>query len=589
MSNIQDSIRNAMAMAQVGRIGEAISSLRSLLTTHGNDATLHHSLGLLQFQSGSLEQALFHFDKARHLDDSSSDMHSDYGTALNVSGRAEEAVDAFRRAVELNPRSFPAQLGLSSALIGISDFDGAVEAGRATTEIARERPEGWVNLSLALLRSGRGGEAIATLRESLEVMPEQPLLLCNLCSALNVQGGASPDELFRLHETLGRSLHAAYNAGFRSFNNDPNPDRTLNVAYLSNDFREGPIAGLIEPILANHDKTRFRSFCYSGTAQPDSTTHRLRLLSFLWRDVSRLGEGQIVQQMMADRIDILVDLGGHTPGSRTGVLTMRSAPVQVAWLGYPNTLGMKAVGHRIVDSVVCPDGAEARFTEKLTRLPGSYLCYAPSADAPPIEAATGNDAVTFASFAPIQRLSDPVIDTWAAILRGIPGSRLVLKNASFADDATVRRLRARFDGLGVTGDRVECRPRDGSYTVHLAAYSGIDIALDTFPGAGAATTFEALDMGVPVVTLAGDTFASRAGASILTALGMPELIANSTGDYIRIATELANNPARRGSLRTSLRAQLRNSPLCDGAAFTKKLEAAYRDMWKAWASNLLYM
>lgn len=587
MSNVQDSIRQAMSLAEVGRFGDAITSLRALLTTHGTDATLHHAIGILQFQTGSLEQALFHFDKARHLDDEKADFHSDYGTTLNLSGRTEEAVDAFRRAVELNPRSFPAQLGLSSALVGTFDFDGAVEAGRAATEAARNRPEGWVNLALAYTRSGRSAEGLATLRESLEIMPDQPLLLCHLCNLINCLPEVTPAEAFEQHTRLGRSLLSAYGGGIRSFNNNTSPDRPLNIAYMSADFREGAISGLIEPVLANHDRNNFRAFCYSCTHQPDATTQRLRSLSFLWRDVSRLAEPQICQQMIADGIDILIDLGGHTPGARIGVAAMRGAPVQAAWLGYPNTMGIKTVGHRLADRLVCPDGSESLFTEKLVRLDGCFLCYAPSTEAPPPEP-SGNEAPVFGCFNPLVRASDPAIETWAAILRGIPGSRLVLKNQSFADDATVRRIRARFDGLGVTGDRVECLPADSSRTRHLASYSGIDIALDTFPCNGVSSTLEALDMGVPVVTLTGQALAGRAATSILSSLGMNDLVAGSTGDYIRIATELAKDSARRASLRTGLRAKLRNSPLCDGAAFTRRLESACRDMWKSWASNLLY-
>ncbi len=587
MSNVQDSISQAMVMAQNGRISDAITHLRSLLTTHGNDAVLHHSIGLLQFQTGALDQALFHFDKARHLDDGRADMHSDYATALNMSGRADEAVEPFRRAVELDVRSFPAQLGLSSALIGTFDFDGAVESATVARDLSRQRPEGWVNLCLALLRSGRVTQAVSTLREALEVMPDQPLLLTNLCAALNCTSDVSPQDVFDKHQQLGRALTAAYGGGIRSFNNDPSPDRPLNVAYLSSDFREGAIASLMEPVLANHDRSRIRSFCYSSNGQPDAVTQRLRSLAFVWRDTSRASEAQIVQQMNADRIDIVVDLAGHTPGSRIGVLAMRAAPVQVAWLGYPNTTGMKSVGYHLADAVTAPDAAQSLFTEKLVRLPGCFLCFAPSASAPAIEPA-GNDTVTFGSFNPLYKVSDSTFETWAAILRGLPGSRLVLKNAFFADQAAAARIRARFDGLGVTGDRVECLPKTTSHAEHLAAYNAIDIALDTFPCNGAATTLEALDMGVPVVTLTGETFGGRIGTSILKTLGMDSFAAPTTGDYIRIATELARDKSQRASLRTGLRARLRTSPLCDGPAFTRSLEAAYREMWKGWTTNLLY-
>jgi predicted O-linked N-acetylglucosamine transferase (SPINDLY family) len=587
---VNESIQNAMMLAQRGRFDDAVSSLRAILPTHGQNAEIHHTLGLLQFQLGALEQAAFHLDKARHLEPNRADIHSNYGTALNYLSRNEEAADAFRRSVEIDSRHFPGQLGLSSSLVGTRSFDEAAEAARAATTIQPNRPEGWVNLGLALSRSGRGGEAVKVLREALELMPGQPLLLTNLCYALHFRPDTDPKEVFEQHVNLGKSLTAAYGGGIRSFQNSTNPDRPLRIGYFSTDFRDGPIAPFIAPVVASHNRQQYRPFCYSATGATDRTTARLHDLVPDWRDVSRMSEAGAAQQIINDGIDILVDLRGPTPGSRIGVLVMRAAPVQATWLGYPGTTGLRSIGYRIVDAITDPDGADALSTEKLVRVDGGSFCYQPSPDAPevsPPPSAAGG--ITFGSFNNAQKVVEPVIETWAAILRGLPGSRLILKAAAYSDEGTVQRTRAQFSGFGVSADRVEFLPHMDSPAAHLAAYSSIDIALDTFPYNGVATTCEALDMGVPVVTLKGASHAGRTAASLMSCAGIEGLTADSTESYIALATSLAGDRGKLASLRTGLRARLRNSALCDGQAFTRKLEAAYREMWRTWGNKVMYM
>ncbi len=592
VSNITDSIRNAMFLADRGGVTDAISSLRSMLPTHGQNAQLHEAIGLLQFRIGALDQAAFHFDKARHLEPTRSDMHSNYATAINMQGKPADAVEPFRKAVSLDAKSFPAQLGLSSALIGVRDFEPAIEAARAATKIASMRPEGWVNLSIALSRSGQGAEAIKVLEEAIGLMPSEILLHTNLAAALNYRPEATPQHVFEAHVNLGRVLANAYGGGIRSFNNDPNPDRPLRIAYVSADFKDHPVASFIAPVLAAHDRVNYRPYCYSTVQNPDATTERLRALAPEWRDVGRFPDQAIIQQIGADRIDILVDLGGHTAGSRIGVFAGRGAPVQATWLGYANTTGLKTIGYRIVDNTTDPDGSEALSTEKLSRIDGCFVCFQPSAVAPevaPLPSSERGQPFTFGSFNNPQKVVETVIEAWAAILRSKAGSRLLLKDAGFDDAATVERIRSRFAGLGITADRVEFMTRIESEREHLATYSRVDLALDTFPYNGTSTTCEALDMGVPVVTLRGQTHAGRVGASILKCAGLEGTTANSTEDYIRIATQFSADTDRLASLRTGLRARTRNSPLCDGPAFTRKLEAAYREMWKGWGSNLMYM
>jgi len=576
-----------MQLAQSGQIVEAISSLRSILTTHGNDATVHHSLGFLQFQTGALEQAMFHFDKARQLDSRNPDFQSDYGTALNISGHFHDATAAFRRAVALDAKSFPGQLGLSSSLYGSGEYEAAVETARIASTLAPNRAEPRLNLSLALAKSGRTAEAVQSLREALAVIPGHPMLLNQLAINLIDRPEATPQDIFQAHQQLGQTLSANFGGGIRSFNNDPSPDRPLNIGYVSSDLKEGPTASFLGPVLAAHDRGNFRTFCYSVTTNPDATTERLKSLAWNWKDVLRLSDGPLAQLIISDRIDVLIDLSGHFPGGRIGAFVSRAAPVQVSWFGYPASTGLKSIGYRLADSATDPEGAESLHTEKLIRLDNCFICFQPSAHAPDVAARTDRKAITFASFNAVRHWSEQTIETWSAILRGLPGSRLILSGDALSDEATARRFADAFSGFGLGPDRVELRPA-GSETDRLAAYGEVDIALDTFPYSGFHSVCEALDMGVPVITLTGPAHAGRTGTSILRTIGLESLAAATTGDYIRIASDLARDPARLNSMRTGQRARLRNAPLCNAPAFTRQLESAYREMWRSWGSNLLY-
>jgi predicted O-linked N-acetylglucosamine transferase (SPINDLY family) len=310
-----------------------------------------------------------------------------------------------------------------------------------------------------------------------------------------------------------------------------------------------------------------------------------------WLDCAALSDQQLADRIRADGIDLLVDLSGHTAGNRLLRFARKPAPVQLSWIGYPVATGLRQIDYWLTDQRASPPDAESVSlagddTELLYRLPGIFCCYRPPNGAPYPERAGAPDAraVTLGSFNNAAKISDSVVRLWSRLLLAQPSFRLLLKDASYADAGACGRMIARFGAHGVDQERLMLLARVPSDAGHLGLYRRVDIALDTFPYCGVTTTCEALWMGVPVVSLAGRTFVSRMGLTLLSAVGHPEWVAMREGDYIGNVLALAADPAQRGALRLGLRAQMQASPLMDEVGFTRELETAYRAMWRRWCS-----
>jgi predicted O-linked N-acetylglucosamine transferase (SPINDLY family) len=326
-------------------------------------------------------------------------------------------------------------------------------------------------------------------------------------------------------------------------------------------------------------------FCYAEVRRPDTVTAHLQGLADHWLVTVGLSDDELAERIRTDGLDILVDLAGHTADNRLRVFARKPAPVQATWLGYPNTTGLEAIDYRLVDAVTDPAGeADAWASETLVRLEGGFHCYgglkgAPEPGVPPCLAA---GTVTFGSFNNPVKISAATLDVWARLLSRLPQARLLLKGKPFSDPGTRALFLARLGKRGIAAERVELMAWLPGAAAHVEMYHQVDIALDPFPYNGTTTTCEALWMGVPVVTLRGDRHAGRVGASLLSQIGLPDLIANSVEEYVEIVVALASDPARLMDLRRSLRPRIAASPLCDERAFARKMEAAFRTMWQHW-------
>jgi len=338
------------------------------------------------------------------------------------------------------------------------------------------------------------------------------------------------------------------------------------------------------PLLERHDREQFEILCYSGVVWPDNVTERFRALAGGWRTTLGISDARLAEMIREDGVDILVDLALHTAGNRLPVFALQPAPVQVSWLGYPGGAGLPGIGYRLTDAYMDPPGkSPAGSVEEPVRLPGCWCCYQPVGNAPEITALPAFSAggVTFGSLNNFAKVHEGVLALWARVLEAAPGSRLLM----FCPEGRAReRVRAFFAARRIAKERVELAPHLPRLE-YLKLYHRIDIGLDPFPCNGMTTTCDALWMGVPVLTLPGDTPISRAGLSILTSVGLEELAASSEEDYVRIAADLVTDLPRLADLRATLRHRMLASPLMDAPRFARNVEAAYRSMWQRWCAS----
>jgi predicted O-linked N-acetylglucosamine transferase (SPINDLY family) len=372
-----------------------------------------------------------------------------------------------------------------------------------------------------------------------------------------------------------------------NFKNTPEPERRLRVGYVSGDFKQHPVGFFLAPVLANHDPDAVEIYGYSNSLKNDWLTQQLRERCTQWRSLVGLSNSAAASLIAADGIDILVDLSGHTAENRLEIFARKPAPVQVSWLGFWGTTGLSTIDYLLSDTTTIPDGEEQYYSETVFRLPDNRFCYAPPYYAP-APATTApclkNGYVTFGSFNNLMKIGPDVIQLWARLLQANPGARLLLKWGTLADNVVRENLLSMFAAHGVAPERVVLRPQS-PHPEMLDEYADIDIALDPFPFSGGLTSCEAMWMGVPVITLPGKRAVSRQTLGFLRGIGLPELAASSADEYVRIATELATDQPRLTELRRTLRRRMAASPLCDGYAFTRNLEAAYRTMWENWCQK----
>jgi protein O-GlcNAc transferase len=566
-----------------GKLDEAVAAYRQAVRIRPGMAEFRLNLGIGLKEQGKLDEAAAAYRGALQIKPDYAEAQCNLGMVLREQGRLDEAVNACLEAIRMRPAFADAHLALGNALWQQGRLGEAIMACHQAIRINPDHAAAYCALGNALYEQGKPEEAIAAYSEAVRRKPDLAGWGSNLLLCLNYDERVAAATLFEAHrDWAGR--HASPPSWPVSHANDRSPERRLKVGYVSPDFRSHSVAHFLEPLLTSHDRNAIEVFCYAEVSWSDARTERFKQLADHWVVTVGMSDEELAERIRRAGIDILVDLAGHTAKNRLLVFARKPAPVQVTWLGYPNTTGLTAIEYRLVDGVTDPIGqADVLATEALVRLPGGFLCYDAAHDAPqpapPPCLAAG--AVTFGSFNSAAKLSGATLDAWAALLTRLPTARLLLKGKAFADPATCASFLERLGKRGVAAQRVEL----AAYVPeaeHLASYSRVDIALDPFPYNGTTTTCEALWMGVPVVALRGDRHAGRVGASLLAQLGLNDLIADSVEEYVEIAAALAGDPARLADLRRSLRPRMAGSPLCDAPSFARKIEAAYRTMWRNW-------
>ena len=617
MATIPEAFDVALGHHEAGRLAEAESLYRQILAADPGHVASLTMLAAIGHQLGRPADALALLDRALALDPAQAAVHYGRAVALQGLGRREEAAAAYRQAIALKPDYVEALHNLAALHQNSGGQNEAVALYRQVLALRPDFADAWNNLGVALREATRYAEAVQCFEQGLALDPRHAEMHNNLAVVLKAQGriddavphyeqalalkpdylGAHSNLLFSMNYRAGLDGRAVFEA-HRTWDarhgqprapdqparpRDRDPDRRLRIGYVSPDLRTHSVAYFFEPLLAHHDPATVETYCYANVPVADRTTLRLKALAQHWRQVDRLDEAAIADRIRADGIDILVDLAGHSSGNLLTVFARRPAPLQVTWLGYPNTSGLAAMDYRLTDAIADPPGdADALHSEILERLPHGFLCYRPPDAAPAVGQlpADLSGAVTFGSFNNLAKVTPQVVAVWAEILRRLPSSRLVLKAGGFEDDGTRRRFARLFEAEGVAAERLDLLPQLAGMAEHLAAYRRLDLALDPFPYNGTTTTCEALWMGVPVLTLAGRQHAGRVGASLLTGLDLGGFVAEDAAGYIDSAVRLAGDLPALAALRASLRSRLERAPLCDAAGFARQVEAAYRRFWR---------
>lgn len=434
---------------------------------------------------------------------------------------------------------------------------------------------------------GRVDEGVAAFDRALAREPESIRLQSNRLFVLNYSSRIGPEELFEEHRAWGAKHEAAIAVDERPHAGSRDPDRKLRIGYVSPDLRQHPVAFFVEALLRNHDQCAFDIVCFDTSPYPeDAFTARLKQERQAWRRVGDLDDRALAETIRSSRIDLLVDLSGHSSGHRLLAFARKPAPVQATWLGYLNTTGLARMDYRITDAYLDPEGTtEHLHTETLFRLP-HHSCFVPFEDSPSVTPLppAGTRPPIFGSVNQWSKVTAEVKDVWARLLRTVPDASLVVIVRGGQNPALRGRVIADFVGRGVRAEQIEVSPflpiRE-----FLALFGSVDVTLDPFPYGGGTTTMQSLWMGVPVVTLAGRTAFARNSVGPLTLAGMGHLVADSADRYVAIAAELVRDREALGRIRGGIRETMRASPLVDAQSFTRTMEAAYRAMWRAYAAG----
>jgi protein O-GlcNAc transferase len=574
------------ALLASGQFEEAAAQAKEAVRLQPDFVQAYVVLGDSLFAQDRLAEAIVALQQALSLQPNLVEARNNLGTALYESGRVVEAVDAYRQALSLRPDSVEIQNNLAGALDSIGRYDEAVAIYRGVLERQPDSLETGRRLAVAL----KGAGEIEGAARHLELAAAQPdpAIGSELLVLRHSQLEFNRQRLFEEHVRWSKRFAEPLMASVQPHDDGCSPQLTsrnsaesrLRIGYFAHYLGDQPTGRFLLPILREHDRRGFEVYCYCDSARPDAVTRRLMQSTDCWRSTKGLSDEAMARLVREDQVDILVDLTLHFPGNRMLAFARKPAPVQVMYLAFCSTSGLRTMDYRLTDRFFDPpEWGDQFYTEKSVHLT-SYWCYEPpdvAGEVAPLPA-TQNGCITFGCLNGSYKLTSAVLSAWAELLRAVPRSRLMLHSKSEGHRQKILRT---FAAEGIDSSRVgfvQPLPLDQ----YFEKYHSFDLVLDTFPYTGGTTSCDALWMGVPVVTLAGETGVSRGGLSILSTIGLPELAANSVGQYVRIAADLAADVPRLANLRSTMRQRMRNSSLMDAAGFVRGIETAYRWMWRQW-------
>lgn len=585
----------ANLLSKQGKLNEAVHHFREAIRIKPDYGIAHNNYGLTLARIGDLAKAKVCYRNAIKLQPDIAEPYYNMGLLLKDEGDLVGAISKYRDAIRLHPQHADAYYSLGNALFESLDFEEAILAYKSACQISPKNSKIHNNFGNALMKLGRLEEAIDHFREVLKLDPNDLLAHSNLITA-KFMGFLDPIESYNECRRWEQMHAESMQHEPLSHPNVLDPNRKLRIGYVSPDFRRHPVAYFIETVFSNHDDKHHEIFAYYNYHIDDAITVRMQGYCKQWRNISALDDNQAAELIRKDEIDILIDLAGHTANNALMVFARKPAPIQITWLGYPHSTGLKAIDYRFTDNFADPAGlTEHLNSEELYRLPDVFCSYSPCASQPEkiddalfdvIETpALKNGYITYGCMNSLSKITPHVIRLWSKLLHADQASKLLLETEGLDSHSMQQRIEHEFACNGVSKERL-CligRKQEQQYIL----YHQIDIALDPFPCNGGTTSLDALWMGVPLISLAGNNFVSRMGVSFLTNLGLKELIAFTEEEYINLAISLGSDVEKLNCMRLSMRQKMQNSPLMQTKKFTHSLESAYRNMWKIYVSKKL--
>lgn len=577
-------VNKTAALFELARYEDAKKLAEQLVVDEPNRAEAYLNLGNVLVHTGKSKQGVKQYKKALEIQPGYAEAHFNLATLLGSREDLANTIGYLERRIKERGDSIQNLGMLASAHQAAGHLRKSEELCHRMLERQPDNITALVTLGSCLSSGGDSAAAVALYERVVRLDPTQAAMASNILFEYNNVSAPRRDEVFRRHLAWAEKFEAPLLKPVHFAERDRDPERKLRIGYVSGDFTRHPVGFLLRDILRYHDKNKFSIHCFSMVIRPEEVLPELREAADEWEDIFYCGDEELVDLIRKSEIDILLDLSGHTAFHRLLVFARKPAPIQAEWIGYFHSTGMTSMDYFITDPSTTPPGGGQLFSETPVYLPHTRFCYGPPDYASDVQAPPSQKlgVITFGSFNRLPKLTDEVVDAWSQILMAVPKSRLVLKSGALSDTTARERLIKRFDQHGIALDRLDLR--EGSlHAQMLAEYGDIDIALDTFPFNGGMTTLETLWMGVPVLTIAGDTVVSRQTVSALANIGLAdELAFPHVGAYIEGAIALAKNPARLAELRAQIRPRMAASPLRQSEQFTHDLEALYRRMWHAW-------
>ena len=576
----KSKLKELLLLYQESKFDKALNLSKSITSQFPKHQFSWKVLGAVYHQKGNLKKAISANQKAVIIDPQDPDAYNNLGVGLLEIGSFKKAELSFREALVLKPDYSEAYTNLGVVLQKLGKFDEAENHHRKAIFFNPKNVSAYINLGVTLKELYRFEEAVENYDKAIKLNPNSSTAYTNKNFCLNYSANLSPTFIYQQHLEFGKQFGNKQNNNLFALKKRIISKEKLRIGYVSGDFRNHSIVYFFEPLLNYHDANMFETFCYYNNNIFDNFTEIIKNKTDNWRNIFSVSDVDVSNIIKNDNIDILIDLSGHTGQNRLKLFALKPAPIQITWLGYPNTTGLSEIDYRFTDLITDPIGITDKFyTEKLYRLPVGFLCYKGNNSVslpnniPQIE----NRFVTYGSFNNFLKVTPEVIKVWSKILKSSQTSRLILKGSDINQNA-FQHIET-FAKEGVSQDRVSFYQNLPKISEHLELYNSVDIALDTFPYNGVTTTCEALWMGVPVITLLGKQHASRVGASILTNVGLENFIANDIEGYIEMATTFANKIDLLKKMRKGLRKKMLKSSLCNGSIFAKEIEKAYKAIW----------